>query len=179
MLKDIAETAKPTSGSTSSSDHHPSIHSLSPQRTCPTEYLSNRNCTAKISSKLRRQAFALWNLPIIHHHLFKPHFQTWSLFQIYILLLNFSSPNDWRKASCFYNTLRNMRLIETSQIELHEFFDAMIPLYAILSHRWEDGEVTFQHVQCGKGPGMAGYKKILDCCGKAASDGWKYVVSIS
>jgi hypothetical protein len=72
-----------------------------------------------------------------------------------------------------------MRLLETSKIELHEFFDAKIPLYAILSHRWEDGEVTFQHFQSGRGPSMAGYKKIRDCCAKAASHGWNYVVSIS
>lgn len=72
-----------------------------------------------------------------------------------------------------------MRLIETSKIELHEFFDANIPLYAILSHRWEDGEVTFQDFQSGKGPSMAEYKKIRDCCAKAASDDWNYVVSIS
>lgn len=39
-----------------------------------------------------------------------------------------------------------MRLLNTTTLELHEFFDAKIPEYAILSHRWEDGEVSFKDV---------------------------------
>jgi hypothetical protein len=71
-----------------------------------------------------------------------------------------------------------MRLLDTSKIELHEFFDAQIPEYAILSHRWEDGEVTFQLFQSREGLEMAGYQKISKFCAKAASDGWEYVVSL-
>jgi len=69
-----------------------------------------------------------------------------------------------------------MRLINTSTFELHEFFDRQIPLYAILSHRWEDGEVTFQDLREGKGPAMAGWSKIQGCCAQAAKNGWKYAV---
>jgi hypothetical protein len=71
-----------------------------------------------------------------------------------------------------------MRLLDTTKIELHEFFDAQIPEYATLSHRWEDGEVTFQLFQSQKGLEMAGYQKIRNLCAKAASDGWEYVVSL-
>jgi hypothetical protein len=71
-----------------------------------------------------------------------------------------------------------MRLLDTSKVELHEFFDDQIPEYAILSHRWEDGEVTFQLFQKPEGLEMAGYQKIRDFCAKAASDGWRYAVSL-
>ncbi|KAE9364997.1 HET-domain-containing protein [Stipitochalara longipes BDJ] len=68
-----------------------------------------------------------------------------------------------------------MRLLKTNTIELHEYFDAQIPPYAILSHRWGEGEVTLQKLQSGEGPQMPGYEKIFKCCAQAASDGWDYV----
>jgi hypothetical protein len=71
-----------------------------------------------------------------------------------------------------------MRLLNTTTLELHEFFGDNIPYYAILSHRWEDGEVTFQDLQSGNGRRMEGYSKIVKCCAQAAKDGWKYAVSI-
>jgi len=52
------------------------------------------------------------------------------------------------------------------------------PYYAILSHRWEDGEVTLQDLRHGRAPDMAGYLKIVKCCEQAAKDGWEYAVSI-
>lgn len=42
--------------------------------------------------------------------------------------------------------LFTMRLLDTKTIELHEFFEYDIPGYAILSHRWERGEITFETV---------------------------------
>ena len=39
-----------------------------------------------------------------------------------------------------------MRLLNTNTVQLHEFFDAEIPHYVILSHRWEDGEISFKDV---------------------------------
>jgi hypothetical protein len=71
-----------------------------------------------------------------------------------------------------------MRLLKTDTIELHEYFDSQIPPYAILSHRWEDGEVTLQKLQSREGPQMPGYQKIVKCCAQAVRDGWDYVVSI-
>jgi hypothetical protein len=40
-----------------------------------------------------------------------------------------------------------MRLINTTTIELNEFFDKHIPPYAILSHTWGEDEVTFKDIR--------------------------------
>jgi len=71
-----------------------------------------------------------------------------------------------------------MRLIDTATLELHEFFGKHAPLYAILSHRWEEDEVTFQDFRGGRGPEMRGWSKVTGCCAQAAKDGWQYVVSL-
>jgi len=71
-----------------------------------------------------------------------------------------------------------MRLIHTSELILEEFFGSDIPDYAILSHRWEKGEVTFQDFRDGKGKKMAGWSKVTKSCAQAASDGWEYIVSV-
>lgn len=71
-----------------------------------------------------------------------------------------------------------MRLLHTTTLELHEFFGSQIPYYAILSHRWGDGEVTFQDM---KDPGrvkMNGWSKITGCCVQARSDEWQYAVGL-
>lgn len=70
-----------------------------------------------------------------------------------------------------------MRLLNASKLTLHEFLDRKIPKYAILSHRWEDEEVTFQDLRDGKGPAMEGWAKVTGCCAQAVLDGWEYVVS--
>jgi hypothetical protein len=67
-----------------------------------------------------------------------------------------------------------MRLIHTHTIKLHEFHGDKIPQYAILSHRWDEAEVTFQDLRDGKAVKMTGYSKIKRCCAQAALDGWKY-----
>lgn len=67
-----------------------------------------------------------------------------------------------------------MRLLNTTTLTLHTFFDKAVPEYAFLSHRWDEEEVTFQDLQTGRGPGMPGYAKIEGCCAQARSDGWKY-----
>jgi hypothetical protein len=71
-----------------------------------------------------------------------------------------------------------MRLLNSSKLTLHEFFGSNIPKYAILSHRWENEEVTFQDMRDGKGPGMAGWSKVTGCCAQAVLDGLGYVVSL-
>jgi hypothetical protein len=71
-----------------------------------------------------------------------------------------------------------MRLINVSTLALHDFFGADIPHYAILSHRWETDEITFQDFRDGKGPQMVAWGKVSGCCARAALDGWDYVVSI-
>src|ERR1700738_366061 len=68
-----------------------------------------------------------------------------------------------------------MRLLHTQTLKLHEFFGADIPPYAILSHTWDEGEVSFQEWQSGDGNLKAGYDKVRRCCQMAASDGFPYV----
>jgi hypothetical protein len=67
-----------------------------------------------------------------------------------------------------------MRLLDTTTFKLHEFFDRKIPPYAILSHTWGEGEVSFQELQSGDGVFKRGYAKIRSCCELAASDGFEY-----
>ncbi|KAH7351297.1 heterokaryon incompatibility protein-domain-containing protein [Rhexocercosporidium sp. MPI-PUGE-AT-0058] len=67
-----------------------------------------------------------------------------------------------------------MRLLNTTTLLLEEFFGDKIPSYAILSHRWEGEQVTFQDLREGLGVNMAGYSKIIGCCRQAKLDGWKY-----
>jgi hypothetical protein len=69
-----------------------------------------------------------------------------------------------------------MRLLHTEKLVLDEFFGSSIPLYAILSHRWESEEVTFQDFNSSRGPLMRGWSKIVGCCLQAREDGFKWVV---
>ncbi|CAF9941558.1 MAG: hypothetical protein ALECFALPRED_009186 [Alectoria fallacina] len=92
-----------------------------------------------------------------------------------------------------------MRLLDTSTLKLREFHDDEIPDYAILSHTWEEGEMSFEvldkaasapasdtsdtlHKEAIIGARVAlesgclpGYTKIARCCIQAASEGWDYV----
>ena len=70
-----------------------------------------------------------------------------------------------------------MRLIHTKKLELCEFFDSKIPDYAILSHCWGDGEVSFQQFNNRPRKDGPGLKKIMDCCKLARDYGleWAWV----
>jgi hypothetical protein len=58
-----------------------------------------------------------------------------------------------------------MRLLNTHNLEITEFPDDRIPIYAILSHTWEEEEVTF-HDMTGTHPeNKKGYKKVEQSCG--------------
>ncbi|KFY07970.1 hypothetical protein V492_06653 [Pseudogymnoascus sp. VKM F-4246] len=63
-----------------------------------------------------------------------------------------------------------MRLINTKTLVVEEFFDGHAPKYAILSHRWVDGEVTLQDMQNGSAATKPGYQKILSTCKQALAD---------
>ncbi|KAK1707380.1 heterokaryon incompatibility protein-domain-containing protein, partial [Colletotrichum lupini] len=69
-----------------------------------------------------------------------------------------------------------MHLINTATLELEEFFDrARTPPYAILSHTWEDGEVSFQewdHLETRKE--KKGFLKIESFCQLASQDGYTH-----
>jgi hypothetical protein len=70
-----------------------------------------------------------------------------------------------------------MKLLNASTLKIHEFVGDKIPPYAILSHRWEEEEVTFQDLQDGRGSAMQGWGNITGCCKQAIEDGFEYTVS--
>ncbi|EWG48692.1 hypothetical protein FVEG_08383 [Fusarium verticillioides 7600] len=64
-----------------------------------------------------------------------------------------------------------MRLINTTTLEVEEFFDVSIPEYAILSHTWGDGEVSLQDWADRKNRRFKpGFQKIVWACTQAAKD---------
>jgi hypothetical protein len=67
-----------------------------------------------------------------------------------------------------------MRLINTSTGVLETFLSRNIPPYAILSHTWEDEEVSFTQM-CQPGTqNLKGFAKIEGTCKLAAKEGFKY-----
>ena len=68
-------------------------------------------------------------------------------------------------------------MLDTSTYKLHEYLGHDIPPYGILSHRWENEEVTFQDLRHGLGPERQGWRKIVGCCKHAIGDRIDYVVS--
>lgn len=73
-----------------------------------------------------------------------------------------------------------MRLIRTAHpIELGEYWDNEVAnfKYAILSHRWEGEEITFQEMmaQTVQTRRKKGYQKIARFCERARADGFEYV----
>ncbi|KAI1862489.1 hypothetical protein JX265_009203 [Neoarthrinium moseri] len=70
-----------------------------------------------------------------------------------------------------------MRLLNTSTFELKEFNDGAVPPYAILSHTWEDEEVTFQDIKEGVPDALRrrkAFSKIQDTCKLALAQGYKH-----
>ncbi|KAK4444042.1 HET-domain-containing protein [Podospora aff. communis PSN243] len=67
-----------------------------------------------------------------------------------------------------------MKLINTSTEVLEEFVGLDIPEYAILSHTWEEEEVTFKDFTTGSCKGMKGYRKIEATCRLARESGLHY-----
>jgi hypothetical protein len=57
-----------------------------------------------------------------------------------------------------------MRLLNTETREIREFFGITTPKYAILSHRWEEDEVSFQDVRDQKNLNACGWSKVKNCC---------------
>ncbi|KAJ3949037.1 uncharacterized protein N0V96_000147 [Colletotrichum fioriniae] len=58
---------------------------------------------------------------------------------------------------------------------LHEFFGYSIPIYAILSHTWEEDEVTLQDVANSSYALKKGFAKVRACCAQALRDGFTWV----
>jgi hypothetical protein len=57
-----------------------------------------------------------------------------------------------------------MRLLNVETLELREFFEAEVPPYGILSHRWGKDEVSYQMFMQGKTKTGASYRKIRGLC---------------
>jgi hypothetical protein len=68
-----------------------------------------------------------------------------------------------------------MRLLHTETFAFAEFYEPDVPEYAILSHRWEADEVTFQDVSNQIHQHKAGWAKVRSCCAFALKDGWQWV----
>lgn len=70
-----------------------------------------------------------------------------------------------------------MWLLRTDTIEL-KYFQTADPEkapYAILSHTWEDDEVSFRDMQTRTvAEKKKGFDKILNCCQQARRDGYAY-----
>ena len=64
-----------------------------------------------------------------------------------------------------------MRLIHTTSLAFEEFIGGNIPKYAILSHTWRDGEVTYADMQTPLCRRKRGWKKIEYTCAEAKR--WK------
>jgi hypothetical protein len=73
-----------------------------------------------------------------------------------------------------------MWLVNTTSLELEEFFASDVPPYAILSHMWETEEVSFQDMHGNQSIREAasrkqGFIKVLKSTAQAAADGHDYV----
>ena len=67
-----------------------------------------------------------------------------------------------------------MYLINTETLCLEEFQSEEGLKYAILSHRWEEGEVTYQDMELGRAQSKPGFTKIEKCCEEAKRNGLHY-----
>lgn len=68
-----------------------------------------------------------------------------------------------------------MRLLNAKTLDFAEWHSPSIPPYAILSHTWEDEEVTLQHMLNGGYEKMKGFAKIKACCEQALEEGLEWV----
>jgi hypothetical protein len=69
-----------------------------------------------------------------------------------------------------------MRLINTRSRQFEEFVGSKIPKYAILSHTWEEEEVSYDdYIACRhKQHKMKGFEKIDMTCKMAVEDAIQY-----
>jgi hypothetical protein len=67
-----------------------------------------------------------------------------------------------------------MWLINTDTLELEEFANNTEQEYAILSHRWEETEVSFRSWAARKSIQRQGCRKIMRFVQKAAERGFQY-----
>lgn len=70
--------------------------------------------------------------------------------------------------------LKTKLISEPGALEIEEFDDVNIPEYAILSHRWGNGEPTLQDVESGLTT-KEGFKKVQQSCDMAKRDKIDYI----
>ncbi|KAI4194236.1 MAG: hypothetical protein LQ350_007882 [Teloschistes chrysophthalmus] len=69
-----------------------------------------------------------------------------------------------------------MRVLNTRSLQFHEVVTpSALGDYAVLSHTWGDGEVSFQDFYRPESQQLQGYEKIKRCSDVAARDGYKYI----
>ncbi|KAH7395355.1 hypothetical protein DE146DRAFT_616190 [Phaeosphaeria sp. MPI-PUGE-AT-0046c] len=74
--------------------------------------------------------------------------------------------------------IRLLRLKSDGSIAFHDTTGSDVPAYAVLSHTWEEEEVTFQDMEVSADKSnttsKAGWRKIHFCAKQAAADGLQY-----
>jgi hypothetical protein len=68
-----------------------------------------------------------------------------------------------------------MRLVNTRELKLKSFSDYKVPKYAILSHTWEEEEVTLQDMETDRGTTLLGYQKVKNACSVALEGEYEYI----
>src|ERR1700760_2388440 len=68
-----------------------------------------------------------------------------------------------------------MRLLSTTNYELQDYFHAKVPKYAILSHTWEDEEVTYEDIKSGNFTSMKGFDKLHESCRIAKENQYEWI----
>ena len=92
----------------------------------------------------------------------------------------------WRSAGCARNLIslsslttfaKTMHLLNTWTRKTQEFLPGRIPPYVILSHRWEDEEVSYKDLTQPKEDlsKLKGWTKLDSFCSSAEKDGWEWV----
>ena len=68
-----------------------------------------------------------------------------------------------------------MRLIKVRTRPTKEFFEPNVPTYAVLLHRWQEEELTFQEYEQGNAASNASYHKIENLCRLTLEDGIEWI----
>lgn len=68
-----------------------------------------------------------------------------------------------------------MRLLHAESFQLRSFEEKAIPRYTILSHTWEEDEVSFQDLHGSAAASKTGYQKIKYICEHALAHRLQYV----
>ena len=68
-----------------------------------------------------------------------------------------------------------MRLLHTTSLKLQDFQPDAVPEYAILSHTWEEEEVTLQDLETGRWRSLSSSTKISGICSLACKNKHQYI----